>query len=53
MKDKFTEEDIRQAFFDIAEEMEKECGDWQNQPETELDRALKERIINAAKTMLS
>lgn len=46
---KVTREDIRQAFFDIAAEMERECGDWQCLPETDADRALKERIIDAAK----
>ena len=46
---KVTREDIRQALFDIAAEMEKECGDWQSLPETDADRALKERILKMAK----
>lgn len=27
---KFAKDEIRQAWFDLAHEMEKECGDWQN-----------------------
>ena len=46
---KVTREDIRQAFFDIAAEMERECGDWQSLPETDDDRALKDRILKMAK----
>ena len=49
---KITKEDIRQAFFDIAAEMERECGDWQSLPETDEDRALKERILKMAKERL-
>ena len=50
---KVTKEDIRRAFFDIATEMERECGDWQSLQETDEDRALKERIINIAKEKLN
>lgn len=49
MVDKLTEEDIRQAFFDMAAEMERECGDWQSLPETDDDRLFKERILKMAK----
>ena len=49
---KITKEDFRQAFFDIATEMERECGDWQSLPETDEDRALKERILKMAKERL-
>ena len=49
---KVTKEDIRRAFFDIATEMERECGDWQSLPETDEDRALKERILKMAKERL-
>ena len=49
MADKLTKEDIRQAFFDMAAEMERECGDWQSLPETDADRALKERILKMVK----
>ena len=47
MADKLAEEDIRQAFFDMAAEMERECGDWQSLPETDEDSALKERVMNS------
>ena len=50
---KITKEDFRQAFFDIATEMERECGDWQSLPETDEDRALKERILNATMEKLN
>ena len=46
---KVTREDIRQAFFDIAAEMERECGEWKSLPETDADRALKERIVATIK----
>ena len=52
MADKLTEEDIRQAFFDMAAEMERECGDWQSLPETDEENALKERILNIVKEKL-
>ena len=32
--------------------MERECGDWQSLPETDEDRALKERILKMAKERL-
>ena len=49
---KITKEDFRRAFFDIATEMERECGDWQSLPETDDDRALKERILKIVKEKL-
>lgn len=52
MADKLTKEDIRQAFFNMAAEMERECGDWQSLPETDDDRALKERILKIVKEKL-
>ena len=52
MAEQFTKEEIRQAFYDLAEEMEKECGDWQSLPETDDDRALKERILKIVKEKL-
>jgi hypothetical protein len=33
----------------MAAEMERECGDWQSLPETDADRALKERILKIVK----
>ena len=50
---KLTKEDIREVFFDIASEMEKECGDWKNLPEIDADKALEERIINMSKGNLA
>ena len=52
MVNKLTKEDIRNAFFDMVAEMERECGDWQSLPETDEDRALKERILKMAKERL-
>lgn len=40
-------EESKNVFFNLAAEIEKECGDWQNLPETDEDRALKKRIIDA------
>ena len=37
--------DIKQLFYDLADELEKECGDWESLPETDNDKALKERIL--------
>lgn len=45
----FTEEEIRKMFLELADEMEKECGDWESLPETDADRALKERIVTTIK----
>lgn len=39
-----TSEEIRQAFFDMAEEMEKNLGDWQALPD---NPELTERIMAA------
>ena len=52
MKEAFSEEDIKQAFFDLAAKMQKQCGNWQSLPETDRDRVLKERIINKGKELL-
>ena len=40
--------EFKQTFFDLAEEMERECGDWQNLPDTEADQKLRERIMAEA-----
>lgn len=40
MADKLVKADIRQAFFDMAAEMEMECGNWKSLPETDADRVL-------------
>lgn len=32
-------------FNDLADELEKQCGDWQNQPDTEEKKKLRERIM--------
>ena len=40
-------EESNYVFFNLAAEIEKECGDWQNLPETDEDRALKKRIVDA------
>ena len=45
MADKQIKVDIKQAFYDLADELEKECGDWESLPETDNDKALKDRIL--------
>ena len=45
MADRQIKVNIRQAFYDLADELEKECGDWESLPETDNDKALKERIL--------
>ena len=45
MANKQIKVDIKQAFYDLADELEKECGDWESLPETDNDKALKERIL--------
>lgn len=40
---------IKQAFVEMADEMEQECGDWQNLPDNEADQKLRERIIEKVK----
>ena len=45
MADKQIKVNIKQAFYDLAAELEKECGDWASLPETNNDKALKERIL--------
>ena len=42
-----------QIFFEIADEMENECGDWENLPEIATYKILKERIINKGKDLLA
>ena len=39
---------IKQAFDDLAEEMESQCGNWQEIPNTEADVKLRERIMTEA-----
>ena len=46
-----TDEEIRQAFIDIADEMEKECENWKSLPKTDADRALKERILKIGRKL--
>ena len=43
MADKKTKIDIKQASYDLADEIEKECGGWENLPE---DEKLKKCIIS-------
>lgn len=43
---KLTEEEIRKLFFELADEMEKECGDWENNTDNE---KLRKRIMEAVK----
>ena len=52
MAEQFTKEEIRQAFYDLAEAMEKECVDWQSWSETDADRDLKDKILKIAKERL-
>ena len=40
---------IQQTFMDLAEEIEKECGNWQNLPDTVADKELQERIMKEVK----
>lgn len=44
MADKITKEEIQQSFFDIADEMEKQCGDWESMSK---DEELTKRILVA------
>lgn len=43
------DEVLKQAFMEQAEELERECGDWQNLPDTEEMQKLRERIIEKVK----
>ena len=36
---------IQQAFMDLADKLERECGDWQELPDTEDMQKLRERIM--------
>ena len=38
-------ETFKQAIIELANEMENECGDWQNLIDTQEDKLLRERII--------
>lgn len=40
---------IKQAFMEMADEMEQELGDWQSLPDTEADQKLRERIMAEAR----
>ena len=42
----------KQLFIDLAEEMERECGDWQNIQDTQQDKELKKRIIEEAEKII-
>ena len=42
----------KQLFIDLAEEIERECGDWQNLPDTEEDKKLIKRIIEEAEKII-
>ena len=42
-------EDIKKLFKELAEEMEKDIGDWESIPETEADKTFKEKMINLIK----
>ena len=44
MAEKMTKEEIRQAFMDMAADMEKNLGDWQRLPD---DPKLQEKILAA------
>ena len=39
---------VKQAFNDLAEKMEQKCGNWQELPDTEADKKLRERIMTEA-----
>lgn len=45
-------EDIKELFKELADEMEKDLGDWQNTPETEADKKFKEKLIELSKEKL-
>lgn len=36
---------VKLAFMDLANEMEKECGNWHELPDTEKDKKIRERIM--------
>lgn len=44
---------MTQAFIDMANEMEKKCGDWQNLPDTESDKKLRDRIMTKILELIS
>lgn len=46
MADKQIKVDIKQTFYDLTNEIEKECGEWKSLPETEEDRILKKKILD-------
>ena len=45
---KNSDQEIRQAFFDLAHEMEQECDEWWNEPD---NPELTARILAAAKEL--
>ena len=42
---------VKQAFMEIADEMEQKCGNWQELPDTEADKKLRERIMAEVQNM--
>lgn len=42
-------EDIKELFKGLAEELEKDCSDWDIAPETETDKTFKEKMITLVK----
>ena len=42
-------EDIKKLFKELAEEMEKDLGEWESIPETEADKTFKEKMIALVK----
>ena len=40
---------MKQSFMDLADELERECGNWRELPDTEADKKLRERIIEEAR----
>jgi hypothetical protein len=36
---------VKLAFMDLADETEKECGNWHELPDTEKDKKIRERIM--------
>ena len=42
-------EDIKELFKELAEELEKDCSDWDIAPETEADKTFIEKMITLVK----
>lgn len=36
---------VRRAFYELADKLEKECGDWQSIPDTEANKKFRERVM--------